>query len=871
MARTLVALAGALALVSIALVLWFSNGADPGPRALVETNVSSGAQRTEDTELTRGAAGTVGAAATESAVAEGRRALVGTPEAARDHTGRTFQILCIDRATGAPVPAASVFVSHAPTFDGVDVASLPRPARTVREHGTAHVADLDGVVEIERPVRPTHIAAWSGEQSGFVRLELPIIGRVATVALEPVRELTVDVRDASGAPVGGIQLDVGIRGIDRDGKELGQSTSVMVSTSDGSGGELGRVTVDWSAFLARIGRSFPMVGFVEVDWWSADAQRITFDAGDLPAEPLVLTLAESGQLTVELRDAHGELVPGRHPIAFSDSAGRGSSVTAFTNGGRAQFQRVELDRGLMVRAMNSTFGSDAIASGAGPTTALRNAVVELDIEEALIIGRVVDETGQPLSGSTFLESPRGADDKRVVATDSEGRFAFMRRGRVTEVDGGREMQFDLVEGRWSSSSPRTAAIDHRLSAEDSDLNVSQRTTDVGDVVFAHGPLLVQGRVVDSWGTAVPRVGVAVYEVVEGEWKRSRVGAGTSEDGRFTIHGNDALVQRARAGELALYVDSSAFRVKEPVTFAPGADLELTVRSYGRVAGRVAGIDPSDFMSLTVYARSDTIEGPTHAREGFGGFVDRSGGFAFDLAPGDWTLELSRDTGDTERTLDLLECIEVLEGRSVDDSRLDPWEPPVQRMEVSIVDEEGAPVDRGTVWIDTGDDRVERVEFGFGKLWFYAADVPPDLWIFGDDYASALVRAAYDGLVVTLAEAPTVEIVVNGPELDLPDFWTLGLEFELESSKLDGALPVAVHMEPFASVPVEERVYGLHSTGRWVVRLHVASDDWYESVPVGSSWNIDVRGGSELQRFPIVLEQSHINAALEVLRDWSDDD
>ncbi|QDU83547.1 hypothetical protein Pla163_06460 [Planctomycetes bacterium Pla163] len=900
MARTLVALAGTLALVSIALVLWFANGADPGPRALVESDAASGTQGTDDTEFTHGATGSVGAAATDSAVARGRRALVGTPEAALDLTGRTFQILCIDRATGAPVPSASVFVSDAPSFDGIDAASLPRPTRTLREHGTPHVADLAGIVEIERPVRRTHIAAWSGEQSGFVSLELPIIDGVATVALDPVRELTVEVRDASGAPVGGILLDVGIRAVDRDGKEYGQPRSISVATSDGSDGELGRVVVDWSAFLAKLGRTSTRVGFVEAEWSSPDAPRITFDPGELPAEPLLLTLAESGRLTVELRDGQGRLVPGRHWISLSGAARRPPSFTAFTDGGRAEYERVALDRTLLVVANRFTFGDGPTVEVVGPTQARRDVAVELVIEETLVVGRAVDEDGRPLADTELLESPRGSGEPLLLSTDSEGRFAFMRRGRVTEALGGREIQFDLVEGSWWSRSPRTAAIDHRIPAEDFGVAGQRSVTDVGDVVFARDALLVQGRIVDAFGRVVPNIGVAVHERAGGGWKQvsivdgstSVLGARTSEDGRFAIHAGDALAARAGAGELYLFATSRTFRATEPVSFAPGADVEVVVHSFGRVTGRIAGIDPDDFSSSSVYARSSSTAGPLQDWTEYSR-VDRSGGFELDLAPGDWDLGLSLDVEAGERVIDVLERVEVIEGRRAQDPRLDPWEPPIRRIEVSVVDASGAPVDRGTVWMDAawmeaawmdGDrsdaassDTVEateprRVGLHYGTFAFYADGPAPDVWIVAEGYESALVRAPFDGLVVTLAPAPTVELAIAGPQLELPGSAELRFVLVPDSVPLSGAPRVeAYSVEGFTDVPAVVELFEVHSPGAWTVLLHVARNAHADSIQVGPSWSIDVAAGSARQRFEIELERAHVDRALEVLRDSSDDD
>jgi protocatechuate 3,4-dioxygenase beta subunit len=243
-------------------------------------------------------------------------------------------------------------------------------------------------------------------------------------------------------------------------------------------------------------------------------------------------------------------------------------------------------------------------------------------------GVVVDELGEPRlgvkmvlkgwnadSGALSSGAPRVLENgllesyigEREAATDSRGRFAFtdlsggtyQLRAKAAGGGDGLEREVEIEEGGWVRGL---------------------------EIVLPRG-LSIAGRVVDSDGSGVPQAIVSAKSEETGEEQTAVAGGGGAFEllglgpGRYRLIVNPVFVER---GEGSPTLAESIRRGVEP----GGDPIELVLPVAVRVEGTVLGADGAPFYRAFVYAHD------TDDRQVGWAVTDKSGGFTFDLAPGE---------------------------------------------------------------------------------------------------------------------------------------------------------------------------------------------------------------------------------------------
>ncbi|MBL8730556.1 MAG: carboxypeptidase regulatory-like domain-containing protein [Planctomycetes bacterium] len=291
---------------------------------------------------------------------------------------------------------------------------------------------------------------------------------------------------------------------------------------------------------------------------------------------------------------------------------------------------------------------------AADATSRVEAASAAPVVEAALLGRVVDDRGQPVAGAVVRDvrgSPFGAeafdgDMFEAMANDPEGAIARVRAARregrdtTTDADGAFRL---AVPDRGGMVSLRVEARGHQVL----DRNVARPTAgelDVGVLQLERGAI-VTGRVVDRAGTGIADaivlrepggVGAEWMSGVDIEfpgsddadsWLGER--ARTDAEGRFELShlGPGEFTLRARHPE-------HPFTRQAGLTVAAGAalrDLVLVLEPGATIRGRVVDV-PAGTKSLRVAVGLRRDPAPAGAPEGpfafFGGadVFDDMGGF-----------------------------------------------------------------------------------------------------------------------------------------------------------------------------------------------------------------------------------------------------
>lgn len=459
---------------------------------------------------------------------------------------------------GRPVAGAAVLAIHQSALG--DRAFSPSDPVADRA-----VTDPQGRFELPH-VRPEQSYEIRASRAGaFPAAQSATVGdpaakpRDLTLVLAPARAARGKVQDAAGRPIPGAEAIVrpALRPGSQDDGSAEETDSPPVQ-SDAQGvfslPELPAAEVELS--VRRKGYApavFP-------------ALRVPNGAG--PADLGVVTLRPGAPLTGRVIDPRGQAVPGGEIFLLDRPAspqemeralkGRKPAATVAADG---RFSIEDLARGAPVHvAVRASGYRVAQVRAVRPPTA-KLVVIRLE-PEATLMGRVVDEAGEPVPGAridlywqAFLpeepDRPVGEPILQNTRADGEGRFELRGLPAGTARVGVSAQAFVPLEGVEVELPRPATAGELRL-------------------VLERGALL-QGRVTTAAGEPVPAVRVGV----------SGAAASTNDDGLYWLEGAELGRQEV------LFLHPSHGRVAKPFEIQPGVNiLDVTFEPGVEVAGRV---------------------------------------------------------------------------------------------------------------------------------------------------------------------------------------------------------------------------------------------------------------------------------------------
>lgn len=576
---------------------------------------------------------------------------------------------------GTPVAGARV------AYLDVERAGLPREADRSGDPDGAFAqalvreADAAGRVRFPTPDTPTRLAGWHGEAYGERTLAVREPGPVR-LALVPDPPVRVRVVDLAGAPVAGVPV------------VLRTANDILNRRRTGSDG--------WVELPLRGRRRvLPDPGaFVQLGILAADLEVVRVVR---PVEPLELVLPEVGSVELELVDGGTRFLGNGDVQLYLTEAEEARQPTArfayelhapFEQG-RARFEFVGLGLEHVV-AVHTDERQESGLEFRGPARngEVRRLRVEVGAQVPVLAGRLLEESGVPLSGVTARLTLREEWSSRQVGvrTGPEGDF---RQG-IVDTEG-----FETIQVEVLAPSNRLHDGHFPLPRLVAGLN------DLGDLNLTPTPLLMAGRVVDAEGRPVPGVQVDFFNGFEPErplsGEKLPVEATSDAFGEFELHRRiDAEFVGVRAEHRRFTWGTENVRVGT-------SDLEIVLVSTG---------------SLSLECRFDGLRMPMlflrrgGERLGTSAMSVHGGRITFQkLSPGSYTLEWVMPFSDTTGFVDGLV---VVGGEETRDARLEPLDlrGRVPSLKLRVSDAVGAPVTGFTLELDRG--------AGFE---LYARDVP----------------------------------------------------------------------------------------------------------------------------------------------------
>jgi hypothetical protein len=589
-----------------------------------------------------------------------------------------LRVVVLDDETGEPVADADVAWSvgaarpaRQPGFGAVPSSLLTEfdrlPDRTrTDDAGVAVVPAKAGL----------GVAAKSGEKFGL-RENVPADAREIRLRIRKTPTIALRVVDASGAPVAGVPVAVGISQRSSDARSTVGWSARVVSRSPDGGVLLTTTRVERPGTPA-----FDFAG--ELLSVSAHAEppfggdRVKADAEELRRGPLVVVVAAARALDVVVLDDAGAPLSEAADVLVGlpddGAAPDGDAprplpygLSASTRNGVARFAAVPTGRPLRVGVVAPSFDADAFEVPAVYVDdAPARVEVRLTARRAAISARAVDAGGRPLARRRLridVVGPHGAPDGvagREATTDAEGRFAFgLDRRRIgTKKD--ERFAFSCFDA--GTATPLYASVAAPRPA-------AGAPADLGDVVFAED-VFAEGVVVDEDGAPVADAEVTARltsaawggEITigpnvdgQGLWPDGTGAVRTDDAGRFRIgRPPQARADRARRASFALTVRAGDAADPPQFEVEPGArGLRLSVPSTSRLKGRCLLPPRFPLGRLQLVLRSASGDpSPRPYERTFGDAVDSGGAFdlvgvpagvydlRFDLVrPGDRPLEI----------------------------------------------------------------------------------------------------------------------------------------------------------------------------------------------------------------------------------------
>lgn len=419
------------------------------------------------------------------------------------------------------------------------------------------VSDPQGRFELRR-LRPEQGYEIRASRAGaFPTARNATAGREITLVLAPARSARGKVQDPEGRPIAGAEA---------------VARPALRPGADEAGGETGTPAVQSDA---RGVFSFPELPAAEVElavrrkgYAPAVLPALRIPPGNGAADLGVVTLRPGITLTGRVIDPRGQAVPEGDVFLLDRPAGpndmdralkgREPAATVAADG---LFSIADLARGAPVHVVVRTSGylTTQVRSVRPPTE--KPVVIRVEPEAALV-GRVVDEAGEPVPGAridlrwqAFLpeepDRPVGEPILRDTRADGEGRFEMRGLPAGTAQVSASAPAFVPLEG-VEVELPRPAATGELR------------------LVLERGALL-QGRVTTAAGEPVAAVRVGV----------SGASAATNDDGLYWLEGAELGRQEV------IFLHPTHGRMAKPFAIQPGVNvLDLTFEPGVEVAGRV---------------------------------------------------------------------------------------------------------------------------------------------------------------------------------------------------------------------------------------------------------------------------------------------
>ncbi|MBK9387214.1 MAG: sigma-70 family RNA polymerase sigma factor [Planctomycetes bacterium] len=504
----------------------------------------------------------------------------------------TLRVRVVDAATRREVPHAQIFFldekRHLPlSLSWHFGAQGSARDGLVRLHGEVSNADERGTAELPRPERRAYVGAEGDTRWGMLEVH-PGIEEPVVIALEPYREVEVEVLDALGAPVADVPVALMTpQGVfyQRRGSHLGIASSRTRAN--------GRATLRFQASALHSSLR-PIELIAGCDVLGIERSGVRFDIEAAPSSPIRLELPDTGVVIVDVEDDQGRplrdaLLLGcdyalQQPRREGPTLASGRAQVA--QEGRVVFESVGLDLDLEIGCWSESAWSIPPVSITGPRHAgeVVRATMRASGRHPLLRGRVVDPRGRPLR-KTELQSVLRMGDKdwsmfQPLTLDADGRFALPltwgrgeREALVLEL-----IRWDRYDGNRMPSGP--------LATREIPEDLKSAGGELGDLVLREPELCFAGRVVDDAGSPVSRaeIRIAILEArASGEPERSSTPLFAISDaaGRFTCRGELADT----SAELHVSAAGHGFAVFGPRR--PGElDLELVLPRSGEIRGRL---------------------------------------------------------------------------------------------------------------------------------------------------------------------------------------------------------------------------------------------------------------------------------------------
>lgn len=336
--------------------------------------------------------------------------------------------------------------------------------------------------------------------------------------------------------------------------------------------------------------------FTEPRWFPCDLGASAEGHQNVTIELKLRAETESDDSSELVRDfflGHGSLIRGRvldgnkKPIADPDVVvvgvqGQGERASRRAaralSGADGRFETSEVSRDMPATLLVAKAGFGTVAIGVGPATEVGRFFDAGDIELAAAAsasGFVTDATGAFVA-DVVLEAVPSASGSSMLA-------------RTTKSDAGGKFRFDdLCAGTWTIGTP-PGARPATTKAQRTLLTAGRSSSDIRVVV--EGGLVISGRVVDPFGTPVPRAKIQGRS----DAARGRMLETTSdESGSFTLRDARLGVYVLKASLAAPWRTSSGTIELAPVVLpgvqAGARDVELMFALMETVEGTAQDAD-----------------------------------------------------------------------------------------------------------------------------------------------------------------------------------------------------------------------------------------------------------------------------------------
>jgi hypothetical protein len=861
-----VAIAGLILAFGVGVAAWWWRTADAGG-----ARSRSGARRSDSVE-TSAAGATDAAPAREGAIARERDeppppASAGV--AIEPTPARGLALRVVDRATGAPKPAA--LVTRIDPYWFVVPEGIPSDlAARLDVVGRRFRADEQGCVRIPRSHGALVVFAGSGGEFGYARIEpeqfdlLEAEGAAPrTIAVGPPRTLRIQVVDPDGTPRAGIPIVVEAEPayyVDGGGPYESRAPDGIV--------ELPAADLLFESASQEI---LVRVGVVLRQAVTALVRREQLDG-----PPIRLVLPPTGRIDVSVVGRDGALVPvtGERSlelriapvdgVATATNRDTLGSATLQVENGRGHVDPVDL--GLLAEGSwwfeecNRAVGSARGPTRPGETTELR--LVGGD-PLAEITGTVVDSEGAPVAKQRLQvkllfrseHGTCGSWGNDVTGVDGSFRFTVPQPGTPPILWDGADAEFRIEKPGGGFSMHAAVAIGPDLALHGGSL---------GQVVLSPCTRIASGIVVDEAGEPVAQVAVTLQ--YRSEWKtrmRARPGGQHWNDGldewysRSDADGRFEMLGDPGEGEFELVPRDSQFRDAEPVPIELGAtDVRLVLRSWACLVVHLEfdpGISHEVVWALARVPTQGTNELTSNSwPDAHGDLVWRK------LVAGRARLVLRPANCFAAGAAPLFQANDlVLEAGKV--TRLAPIDlrGRFTRSRIEVVDSDGAPVPEGEIEEIGGEDsNPTTLRFERGVLDAHCAGVWPEARVRATGFRTTRVALNAPHTRVVLRGGIRLRIDPGGDALALPPDRELRLTLArlVENSRNDE------QVARVAGKPIDVVV---REPGRYEVKLTVLST----GNTLGSSIDVDaltktfdVADSDEVQAVPIRLDAQAILAA-----------